>query len=121
VCKPKEYVGLGILNVAKFSLALWMRWLWNEWKDKAKPWIGLENSCTTQDKQLFVTAIKVTNGDGKRASFWETPWLDGRRRMDIAPLVYERLKRKNAPSTRHYRRIFGSPNSTPTMASHLTT
>jgi hypothetical protein len=101
VCKPKEYVGLGILNLAKFALALRMRWLWHAWMDEAKPWIGLGNPCTTQDKELFATAIKVTIGDGKRASFWEIPWLDGRCPMDIAPLVYERSKQKNAPSTRH--------------------
>jgi hypothetical protein len=63
-----------------------MRWLWHEWKDEAKPWIGFGNPCTTQDKEIFATTIKVTIGDGKRASFWETPWLDGRRPMDIAPL-----------------------------------
>ena len=28
VCKPKEYGGLGILNLKKFASALRMRWLW---------------------------------------------------------------------------------------------
>jgi hypothetical protein len=38
---------------------------------------------------------RVTIGDGKRASFWETPWLDGRRPKDIAPLIYEGSNQKN--------------------------
>jgi hypothetical protein len=27
VCKPKEYLGLGILNLTKFTLAMRLRWL----------------------------------------------------------------------------------------------
>jgi hypothetical protein len=101
MCKPKKYVGLGILNLAKIHFGPtdeMAMGLWHEWKDEAKPWISLGNPCTTQDKELFATAIKVTIRDGKRASFWETPWLDGRRPMDIAPLDQNG---KNAPSTRH--------------------
>ena len=41
VCKPKENGGLGIPNLTKFSSALHIRWLWKEWKDESKPWIGL--------------------------------------------------------------------------------
>jgi hypothetical protein len=29
------------------------------------------------------------------AKFWRAPWLDGRRPMDIAPLIFERSKWKN--------------------------
>jgi hypothetical protein len=42
---------------------------------------SLDWPCTTQDKELFATAIKVTVGDG-------------RCHMDIASFVYERSKRK---------------------------
>jgi hypothetical protein len=41
VYKPKYYGGLGVLNLGNFGLALRMRWLWHEWNDKEKPWIGL--------------------------------------------------------------------------------
>jgi hypothetical protein len=65
--------------------------------------------------------LGVTFGDGKRVRFWETPWLEGRRPMDIAALVYEGSTQKNASSIRLYMGIFGSPNSTLTLASHLIT
>jgi hypothetical protein len=39
-------------------------------------------------------AAKVNVGDGKKARFWDAPWLDGRQPMDIAPLVYEGSNRK---------------------------
>jgi hypothetical protein len=89
VCKPKEYGGLGILNLAKFASALRMRWLWHEWSDEARPWVGLGNPCNNQDKELFAAATKISIGNGKKAIFWEDPWLDGKRPKDIAPLVYK--------------------------------
>jgi hypothetical protein len=53
VCKPKEYGGLGILNLSKFASALCMRWLWHEWTSEEKAWVGLGNPCTTQDKRAL--------------------------------------------------------------------
>jgi hypothetical protein len=35
------------------------------------------------DKELFAAATKVIIGDGKKARFWEAPWLDGMRPKDI--------------------------------------
>jgi hypothetical protein len=43
VCRPKDKGGLGILNLKKFVMALRLRWLWYEWKNEAKPWVGLGN------------------------------------------------------------------------------
>jgi hypothetical protein len=34
VCKPNDYGGLGILNLAKSTSTLRMTWIWNEWNDK---------------------------------------------------------------------------------------
>jgi hypothetical protein len=59
VCKPKEYGGFRILNIAKFASALRMRWLWNEWDDEDKPWVGLGNHCTSQDKRTFCGGHKA--------------------------------------------------------------
>jgi hypothetical protein len=75
VCKPKEFGGLGILNLTKFASALRMRRLWHEWNDETKPWAGLGTPCTPQDKELFAAATRVTIGNGKKAQFWEAPWL----------------------------------------------
>jgi hypothetical protein len=35
--------GLGILHVEKFVAALRLRWLWLEWVDETREWIGLGN------------------------------------------------------------------------------
>jgi hypothetical protein len=56
-----------------------MTWLWNEWSDDARPWVGLGNPCNTQDKELFAASTEISIRNGKKALFWEAPWLDGRR------------------------------------------
>jgi hypothetical protein len=94
VCKPKEYDGLGILNLSKFVSALRLRWLWNEWNDNPKPWVGLGTPCSTLDKDLFAAATTVNVGDGKRASFWEDAWLHGVRPRDVAPLIFGLSKKR---------------------------
>ena len=35
-----------------------MRWLWNEWNENPKSWVGLGNPCTLHDTELFATATK---------------------------------------------------------------
>jgi mannosylglycoprotein endo-beta-mannosidase len=94
VCKPKEFGGLGILNLKKFASALRMRWLWYEWKEESKPWVGLGNPCTPHDKELFSAATKVTIGSGKKAIFWDSSWLNGLRPRDVAPLIFDISKKK---------------------------
>jgi hypothetical protein len=39
---PKEYGGLGIINLKKYASPLCLKWLWNEWNDTPKQWVGLE-------------------------------------------------------------------------------
>jgi hypothetical protein len=60
VCKPKDKVGLGIINLTKFASALHMRWLWNE---DPKSWVGLGNPCHKHNRDLFAVATKVKVGD----------------------------------------------------------
>ena len=64
VCKPKEFGGLCILNLAKFATALRLRWLWLEWDATLRAWCGMETPCNKDDMDLFATATKVTIGDG---------------------------------------------------------
>jgi len=95
LCKPKEFGGFEIMNLKFFSSALRMRWLWSEWKDDSKPWVGLGSPCTTHDKELFAAATRMTIGNGKKGSFWESSWLDGLRPKDVAPQIFELSKKKN--------------------------
>lgn len=94
VCKSKVHGGLGILNLKKFAAALRIRWLWAAWTDPAKPWVNLGNPCVQKDKDIFASATKVVVGDGRRASFWDSSWLDGMRPKDIAPKIFELSTRK---------------------------
>jgi hypothetical protein len=92
VCKPKDKGGLGIVNLAKFALALCMRWLWKERKAESKPWVGLGNPCSPHEHELFGAATYVTVGNGKKTLLWEAVWLDGLCSKDVAPLIFKLSK-----------------------------
>ena len=89
VCKPQDYGGLGLLNLKKFASTLRLRWLWYEWNEDPKPWLGLGTPCTNNDSDLFEAVTKVTIGNGKKALFWESSWLRGWRPKGLAPLIYD--------------------------------
>jgi hypothetical protein len=91
---PTCHGGLGVLNLEKFTRALRLRWLWHEWKDPSKPWVGLETSCDEVDKVLFAASTKITVGDGNTTRFWYSVWIDGRKPKDLMPLVYAISKKK---------------------------
>lgn len=95
VKRPKNLGGLGVLDLDLFSRALRQRWLWYEWTDPARPWTGMEVPCNEVDKQFFRASTCVTIGNGRRAKFWESAWLDGRAPRDIAPNLYKLAWRKN--------------------------
>jgi hypothetical protein len=94
VCKPKIYGGLGVLNLPKFASALRLRWLWNEWDETPKPWVGLGNPCTSKDHDLFAAATVVNIGNGEKALFWESAWLNGMRPKDWAPKLFDIARRR---------------------------
>jgi hypothetical protein len=80
------------LNLQNFASALCIRWLWHERDEEPKPWVGLGNTCTTQDKELFAVATKVTIGNGKKTIFLESTWVHGASLKDIAPLIFDLSK-----------------------------
>jgi hypothetical protein len=94
VCRPKHLGGLGILHLEKFARALRLRWPWFEWREPSKLWVGLGTPCNEVDMSLFYSATTITIGNGKIAPFWDSPWLEGKRPKDIAPLIYEVSKKK---------------------------
>ena len=93
--RPKNFGGLGILDLDLFSRALRLRWLWYQWTDTGRPWTGTEPPVNAVDRQLFRASTVVTLGDGKRASFWQSAWLNGRAPMDIFPDLFKLAWRKN--------------------------
>jgi hypothetical protein len=96
---PKEYGGLGILDLNRFASALWLRWLWREWVSPEKVWVGTEVPCTDQDRLLFVACTTITLGNSCNTSFWSTGWLRGRQPRDIAPLLFDKTKKKKRTVT----------------------
>ena len=95
VCRPTELGGLGILDLTKFARALRLRWLWFEWAEPSKMWVGMANPCDILDRDLFYASSYITIGNGARAPFWDSPWVDGDKPANIAPLIFEASKRKN--------------------------
>jgi hypothetical protein len=91
---PKEYDGLGILDLNRFATTLRLRWLWHEWASPEKAWVGSELLCNHQDRLLFAACTMITLGDEKRTSFWSSGWIQRRRSRDIAPLLYAKMKKK---------------------------
>jgi hypothetical protein len=85
---------LGILDLDRFAHVLRLRWFWLEWTAPDKPWVGLETPNDEVDRNLFSAATKVTLGDGHKASFWTSSWLEARSTKLVAPLIYEASKRK---------------------------
>jgi hypothetical protein len=69
----------GITDLAAFSRALRLRWLWFQWKYTDRVWVGMELLVDELDLELFATTIKVIVNNGKMASFWFSNWLDGGR------------------------------------------
>jgi hypothetical protein len=50
--------------------------------------------CNSKDRDLFVTTTTVTVGNGEKATFWYSAWLQGMRPKDIAPKIYGIAKKK---------------------------
>jgi hypothetical protein len=94
VCRPKNYGGLGVLNVDKFATTLRLRWPWLDWKCPDKILVGSGNPCGKKDLDIFCAATTITVGNGAKTPFWHAPWVDGRAPIDIAPLIFESSKRK---------------------------
>jgi hypothetical protein len=46
------------------------------------------NPCNDVDVSLFYSATTISIGDGEIAPFWDSPWLEGEKPKDIAPLIY---------------------------------
>ena len=86
--KPKANGGLGVLDLAKFSRALRLRWLWYSWVDPERPWVGSPVPCSENDKQLFRASTMVTVGDGRTTMFWDSTWVNGHAPRDLVPNLY---------------------------------
>lgn len=51
--------------------------------------------CNDVGRQLFHISTRVLLGNGWKARFWDSPWLDGAAPCDLAPTLYKLAWRKN--------------------------
>ena len=93
--RPKSFGGLGVMDLDLFSRALRLRWLWFQWTEPDRPWVGTEPPVSAVDKQLFRVSTSVFLGDGQKASFWQSSWLNGHAPMDLYPALFKLAWRKN--------------------------
>lgn len=95
VCVPTEKGGLSIKDLEAFSRALRLRWMWYAWDDRERPWKGLQVQADEKDWRLFNSATLVTVGNGAKASFWLSRWLNGEVPAEQFPELFKHSKRKN--------------------------
>jgi hypothetical protein len=67
--KAETTRGLGVLDLELFGRALCLRWLWYQWVEPERPWVGTEVPCSEKDKQFFRASTSVIVGNGVKASF----------------------------------------------------
>jgi hypothetical protein len=87
--------GLGIKHLEFFSRSLRLRWLWYAWDATDRPWKELQLPVDGGDRNLFYAATRVELGNGCRASFWHSRWLDGDAPAALFPELFKHSKRKN--------------------------
>jgi hypothetical protein len=96
VCSPKNVGGLGIKNLKLFSRALRLRWSWLSWTDNARPWKGLPNHISPDDKALFQQCTSIQLGNGAKACFWKDAWHNGETLDGRFPELFALARRKNS-------------------------
>jgi hypothetical protein len=95
VCMPPSNGGAGIIDLESFSRALRLRWLWYYWDDRRRPWKNLELPVDSVDTALFDAATSVDVGNGEKATFWTTRWLNGIAPAALYPALFKHSRRKN--------------------------
>lgn len=95
VCTPTANGGLGVKNLEFFSRSLRLRWMWFAWEDRERPWKGLPIPADNEDTHLFNAATRIELGNGHRASFWKSRWLQGEVPASLFPALFKHSTRKN--------------------------
>ena len=69
--------------------------MWYEWVSPEKPWVGTQPPVNATDRQLFRASTVVILGEGTKASFWQSSWVQGQAPMDLFPDPFKLAWRKN--------------------------
>jgi hypothetical protein len=92
---PKQLGGLGILELEKFIRALCLRWQWQQWTQRQKPWSELLIQATDTETELFRACTVISLGDGTQTSFWSDNSLQGTKPKEITLTLFTLARRKN--------------------------
>jgi len=68
----KDMGVLGVIDLDKFSRALRLRYIWEEWMVDDKPWVGTEVPCNNVDRLLFNPSTTILLGNGSKAKKFGT-------------------------------------------------
>jgi len=60
-----------------------------------RPWVGTEPPVTSVDRQLFRASIVVNLGNGEKASFWQSSWLQGQGTNGPVPRPFQTWKKNH--------------------------
>jgi hypothetical protein len=74
---PKEFGGLGILNLYSFATALRLRWLGHKWTSPEKAWVGTEVPCIESDRLLFTACTTTFLGNGQKTPCYKLRCEEG--------------------------------------------
>jgi hypothetical protein len=91
VQRPLHFGGLGVLDMKRMGMALWLRWLWYWRTDSSRPWVGLPYKEDRVTTTFFKASIQCLVGNGSSTLFWLDPWLQGRSVKQIAPDLFAAL------------------------------
>ena len=98
VCKPKWAGGLGIPDLSWLNKALQARWPWLQKTDNERPWAEFNIDIPAASRELYNAASRTIIGNGRSALFWEDRWLSGYRVGELAPAIYNRVRRRTRAS-----------------------
>ncbi|XP_020170196.2 uncharacterized protein [Aegilops tauschii subsp. strangulata] len=98
VCRPKQLVGLGILDLSKHGLALRLRWEWLRRLDDSRPWQVLNLATDKQVQHTFNSLVKWEIRDGTGILFWKDRWVQGYTIAEIAPGLVAKVKTRTVNS-----------------------
>uniref|UniRef100_A0A8R7V414 Reverse transcriptase zinc-binding domain-containing protein n=1 Tax=Triticum urartu TaxID=4572 RepID=A0A8R7V414_TRIUA len=99
VCTPKEYGGLGILNLRLLNTALRARWPWLMRTEHDRPWSEFNLQVSPDSLSIYKAATKCNLGNGEVALFWTDWWLEEGRIQDLMPNLFAVIKRRARKQT----------------------
>lgn len=125
VCMPREFGGLGVINLKLFGFALRCKWPWLRWDADERPWHGLPDTTEKEVQALFRAACRVRLASGEAARFWTDRWLeDGSSVAKMAPQLFSFVKDrgrtvKDALDNQAWTRDIAGGLSLPAIAQYL--